>query len=62
MEAKRIRNYQTRNNEYESDCKNINKSMNKSKLINEHYNSRSKSGNKNKEPVSPLVNNFCISN
>lgn len=55
MEAKRIRNQAVKNNIYETDNKSLNKSINKSKAMMDNNYSRSKSGNRIKDNLSPLV-------
>lgn len=62
MEGKGIRNIQGRINKSELENKNLNKSINKSKINFDQNISRSKSGNRAKGSVSPLVRtyNFII--
>lgn len=55
MEAKRIRDYSGKNNNYETQNKSLNKSINKSRVNMDLNYSRSKSGNRIKENLSPLV-------
>lgn len=60
MEARRIRNNQFKNDNYDTEVKCLNKSINKSKTnIHDPNCSRSKSGNKIKDnSLSPLVNKY----